>query len=90
MKKDKVDIVFEIAQVILGIALIFGMVCSMVKCSREQDKKEWNNGYCECGGHWVYEQAVGHAYSTSYLYKCDKCGKTLEVHNTSITEVKEG
>lgn len=84
MKKDKEDIFFEIVQIILGIAFIVSVVFCIVKCSREQDKKEWNNGYCECGGHWVYEQAIGHAYSTSYLYKCDKCGKTLEVNNTSI------
>lgn len=82
------DTVYYIIQIILGIAFIVGVVFGIVKCSREQEEKEWNNGYCECGGHWVYEQAVGHAYSTSYLYKCDKCGKTLEVDNTNVTEVE--
>lgn len=38
----------------------------------------WNNGYCSCGGEWEYQQAVGHRYSTSYLYKCNKCGKIAE------------
>ena len=43
------------------------------------ESAKWNNGYCECGGHWEYEQAVGHQYSTSYIYRCDNCGKRIEV-----------
>lgn len=74
---------------IVGIIGIIAIILFAVKCSIKSDVLAWNNGYCECGGHWVYEQAVGHAYRTSYVYKCDKCGKTLEVWNTSVTEVKE-
>lgn len=83
------DILYSIVQIILGIVIIGGLVIGAAKCSRDQDEKEWNNGYCECGGHWVYEQAVGHAYRTSYMYRCDECGKTLEVWNTNVTEVTE-
>ena len=75
------DVVGYIIQIILTIAFIVGVVIGAVKCSREQDEKEWNSGYCECGGHYVYEQAVGHAYNTSYIYKCDKCGKRIEVNS---------
>ena len=45
-----------------------------------RESTKWNNGYCECGGQWRYEQAVGHAYRTSYIYKCDKCGKIVEFY----------
>ena len=38
----------------------------------------WNNGHCSCGGKWVYEQPIGHQYTTYYLYHCDKCGTTCE------------
>lgn len=39
----------------------------------------YNNGIHEgCGGHWVYETAVGHRYSTNFVYYCDKCGMTIE------------
>ena len=38
----------------------------------------WNNGYCSCGGKWIYQQAIGHTYNTYYLYECDKCGKQYE------------
>ena len=83
------DTVYDIIQVVLGFVFLVGIIIGAVKCSNNQDREEWNNGYCECGGHWVYEQAVGHAYRTSYLYRCDECGKTLEVWSASVTEVTE-
>lgn len=74
------DTANEIIQVIIAITLIIAVVIGAVKCSRNQDEVKWSNGYCECGGHWEYEQAVGHQYSTTYMYKCDKCGKHIELH----------
>lgn len=38
----------------------------------------WNDGYHSCGGKWEYVQPIGHMYSTSFLYECDKCGATHE------------
>lgn len=78
-------IVFDI----VGIIGIIAVIILLAKCSNNKDVLAWNNGYCECGGHWVYEQAVGHRMRTSYIYKCDKCGKILEVWNTNVTEVTE-
>lgn len=73
------DTVFEIIYVILIGAFIGSVIIGAGKCSKDQDEKEWNNGYCECGGHFEYEQAVGHQYRTSYIYKCDSCGRRIEV-----------
>ena len=73
------DTVFEIIYVILIGAFIGSVIMCAVRCSKDQDEKEWNNGYCECGGHFEYEQAVGHQYRTSYIYKCDSCGRRIEV-----------
>ena len=43
---------------------------------------KYNDGVCpRCGGNFVYQQAVGHRYSTNYIYKCDKCGNTIEIGN---------
>lgn len=45
---------------------------------------QYNNGYCPCGGHWQYQQAIGRGkYNeyTDYIYKCDKCGRIIEVSN---------
>lgn len=36
---------------------------------------------CPCGGRYVYQQAVGHRYTTTYIYRCDKCGRVIEVKN---------
>lgn len=77
--KEHMGIIIE---AILCIGFILAVCIGVVKCSREQDEKEWNNGYCECGGHFEYEQAVGHQYSTSYIYKCDNCGRRIEVSST--------
>lgn len=85
------DALIDLLQAVLGFVLIIGIVIVMVKCSNEQEIKEWNNGYCACGGHWRYEQAVGHQMRTSYIYKCDKCGKLIEVWSvqTEVEEVEE-
>lgn len=43
----------------------------------------YNNGtHKNCGGKWVYVEAVGHRYTTGYIYECDKCG---EHHEFAIT-----
>lgn len=40
---------------------------------------EYNNGTClHCGGHYIYQQAVGNQYFTSYIYICDGCGKMIK------------
>ena len=39
----------------------------------------WNEGiHQDCGGHWEYEQAIGHYFETNYIYCCDKCGAREE------------
>lgn len=58
-----------------GILLICLILLGV--CNGFNDSK-WNNGYCSCGGNWVYQQAVGHRYNTYYLYECDNCGKVYE------------
>lgn len=83
------DIIHLIISIILLIVVAAAIVIGAVTYLRWEEEKDWNNGYCECGGHWVYEQAVGHAYGTSYLYKCDECGKTIDIWKYRVAEVKE-
>ena len=66
--------------ILLCMGIIGGIIIGAVKCVNEHDEKLWNNGYCECGGHFEYEQAVGHQYSTTYIYTCDSCGKHIEIY----------
>ena len=60
------------------IAIIAIITLAAIIVSNIQENKKWNNGYCECGGSFVYEQAVGHNNYTRYIYKCDHCGKRVE------------
>jgi len=69
----------EVVAHIIAIFVLVVIVCILLGISSCSDTKSWNNGYCECGGKWKYQQAVGHRYSTSYLYKCDKCGEMIEI-----------
>ena len=61
-----------------GIILAFLLVILFL--AYVLNESHWNDGHCSCGGNWVYQQAVGHRYTTYYLYECDKCGKTYEFH----------
>lgn len=67
--------------VVIVIAIGVGLVFLVDVGEKSHDDKLWNNGHCECGGAWEYEQAVGHRSSTSYIYICDKCGERIEMFN---------
>ena len=63
---------FFVVCVILIIVLL--IVRSCVSESR------WNNGICSyCGGHYRFQQAIGHNHYTEYMYTCDKCGHSIEI-----------
>ena len=58
--------------IILAIIFLISKGCSATR---------YNNGICtNCGGHYVYQEAVGHRYETYYLYRCDKCGDLIEIN----------
>lgn len=75
-----------------GVAIIFfGMIIALIfisSCSVKKDKEKFYNGH-ECGGHWEYQQAVGHQIGTSYIYKCNKCGDIIETDYYYNTEREE-
>lgn len=64
----------EVNLIFIGILLALLFILRMINATG------WNNGHCSCGGKWVYQQAVGHRYETTYLYECDRCGKTIEFY----------
>lgn len=72
------NIIAEIVSIMLVFVCFVGFLVFCYHLNSSTDTKKWNNGYCECGGKWEYEQAVGHRYDTSYIYICDKCGKREE------------
>ena len=64
------------------LILIAMLIWIAVSCFQSnQDENAWNDGYCRyCEGHMVYSQSVGHRYGTNYIYICEKCGRSIEVH----------
>jgi len=41
----------------------------------------YNNGICRnCGGTYIYQQAVGRGHYVHYLYKCNKCNDIIETN----------
>ena len=78
--------IYEIIAGIIAVVVVFGLLIGgaflLDSCSKGTDIEAWNCGYHEyCGGRWKYEQAVGHRYSTNYIYVCDKCGMRHEFYN---------
>lgn len=84
--KDGINLIIIIlAIIILALIGVYGY-------QYEQSKNQWNNGYCSCGGHWKYEQAVDNGKDTVYVYRCEKCGETIEVGEIQdfVVTIKNG
>ena len=73
------DYLPEIISIIVVVSLFAAFLFGVYKASIKYDEKLWNDGHCDCGGTWEYEQAVGHRSSTSYIYVCEDCGKRIEL-----------
>lgn len=63
-------------QLIIGMLMCIAFIV-FIMCINDSG---WNSGHCSCGGSWEYKQAVGHRYSTMYLYECNRCGKVKEFY----------
>lgn len=74
------DIQAKLITVVLALFILF-LFCEIRGCD---SKNQYNNGYCPCGGHWQYQQAISrgkYGEYTNYIYKCDKCGRIIEISN---------
>ena len=77
---DNDSLWFEFMTAIIIFLILIAVLIVGVLIDRKLDNKLWNNGHCPvCGSEWEYEQAVGHYYSTSYMYICNKCGRRIEI-----------
>lgn len=74
------DILGEIVSIIVIVLLFIAFFFGVYMMSIHSDEERWNDGHCDCGGIWEYEQAVGHRSSTSYIYVCGNCGRRIEIH----------
>ena len=60
----------------IGTVLVIGGAVLQAKHNQEV----WNNGYCECGGHWELKGAtrVKNGATTKY-YACEKCYEEIKI-----------
>ena len=65
-----------IASIIMASIIILFVIIAVICII--SDKPQHNNGICKCGGQYEFVQAVGHKFDTSYIYKCNECGKIIE------------
>ena len=76
------DLIKAIFGTILFMAVIVAMIIGICKyCEHKRykmDSTTWNNGYCQCGGEWEYQQIVATRANTVYVYKCDKCNNLFK------------
>ena len=85
------NISVEIIMLLLVVAILLGLIYF----GAQKETADWNNGYCPvCGTKYRYVQAIGHRYSTAYIYVCDTCNEHIEVSQepnwnevTSPTEI---
>lgn len=64
--------------IVLAIAAVLAFGADKLDAIVADNK--FNNGVCtECGGNYVFVQAVGHQISTDYIYECDGCGRHIEI-----------
>lgn len=77
LMRDFIYVFKMVAYLIIIISLIVLIVGIKIYSS---EKLAWNNGICsECGGNYVFVEPIGHENYTSYFYKCDRCGKGIDI-----------
>lgn len=70
----------ELATLIIVVCIGCGFL-AMSCAERNSDVKAWNNGFCECGGEWKFNN-VEHLINGGNLYYwyCEGCGRVIELH----------
>ena len=65
------------------IALVIGFgISGLITLKFTADEKEYNDGYCECGGEWeLFDIERGYRNgNTIYYYKCNNCKDVIETY----------
>lgn len=74
----------EVIAILAGILVILMIIGSIISANN------FNNGVCRvCGGQYEFKNAVGHRYTTEYVYVCKQCGNlitTTSYYNLLDTE----
>lgn len=63
---------FEVIAIFAGILIILIIIANIISANN------FNNGVCRvCGGQYEFKNAVGHRYTTEYVYVCKQCGNLI-------------
>lgn len=63
---------FEVIAIFAGILILFMIIGSIISADN------FNNGICRaCGGQYEFKNAIGHRYTTEYVYVCKQCGNLI-------------
>ena len=78
LNEYKSELIFIGLLIAMFLLLVVGTLAE-----KKIDKKRYNDGICQnCGGQYEFLQIVGRKNSNdTYVYKCNKCGKIIEVHD---------
>lgn len=67
---------FEVIAIFAGILILFMIISSIISADN------FNNGICRvCGGQYEFKNAVGHKYTTEYVYVCKQCGNLITTNS---------
>lgn len=73
---DNFDFIATIGFFITVIIIAIVLVC----CERTIELNDYNDGICKnCGEKLEFVNYVGHKYTTASMYRCPKCGRSVEV-----------
>lgn len=63
---------------IVVISVLCVLVIALFIIQGNSGIADYNGGTCKvCGGHYEYQQTIGHAYTTEYIYICNSCGNMV-------------
>ncbi len=63
---------FGVIAIFAGILILFMIIGSIISADN------FNNGICRiCGGQYEFKNAIGHRYTTEYVYVCKQCGNLI-------------
>ena len=81
-KKDKDNLKcllgedIKVLTTITGILFMIFIILGSILVSL--DKKSWNNGQCQCGGSYEFQEINVHNIGNGFVYKCNTCGRIVE------------
>ena len=62
----------EVIAIFAGILILLMIINSIISADN------FNNGICRvCGGQYEFKNAIGHRYTTEYVYVCKQCGNLI-------------